>query len=212
MARSLAHLLRDRSALALTEFALAFPMVAVMGIGGAELANYVTTKMRISQAALHLADHASRMGTGTLLAAKTISETQINDVFTGAGLQAGELDLYTHGRVILTNVEPVANPNTNNRYKVTWQRCRGNQSLPLDYTTGQTNIQDGVGSTGRKVGAPNGSATLYVKVFYRYQPLFAQTFLPELEPMTETASMTVRERRDLSLPIPNPDNVAISSC
>lgn len=212
MLRLFADLRDDRSAIALIEFAFALPIFTIMGFGGAELANYVTTKMRVSQAALHLADHAARMGTGTLLAAKTINETQINDVLTGAGLQAGELDLYTNGRVIMTNIEPIANPNTNNRYKVTWQRCRGNATLPLDYTTGQTNIQDGVGATGRKVGAPNGSATIYVKVFYRYKSLFAQSFLPGVTPITSTAAMTVRERRDLTVPIPNPDNVPVSNC
>jgi hypothetical protein len=212
MARSPAGLRHDRSALALIEFAMALPIFLVMGLGGAELANYVTTKMRVSQAALHLADHAARMGTGTLLAAKTINETQINDVLTGAGLQAGELDLYTNGRVILTNIEPVADPNPDNRYKVTWQRCRGSQSLPLEYTTGQTNIQGGVGPTDRKVGAPNGSATIYVKIFYRYKPLFLQSFVAGLGPITDTASMTIRERRDLTVPIPNPDNVPVSSC
>lgn len=209
---SLADMRRDQSAVALMEFALAVPIFLIMGFGGAELANYVTTKMRVSQAALHVADHAARMGTGTLLAAKTISETQINDVLTGAGLQASELDLYANGRVIVTNIEPIADPNPNNRYKVTWQRCRGNEPLPLEYATGQTNIQDGVGPTGRKVGAPNGSATIYVKIFYRYKPLFAKSFLPDITPITETASMTIRERRDLTVPIPNPDNVPVSSC
>lgn len=210
--RPFADLRRDRDAVALMEFALALPVFLFMGCGGAELANYVTTKMRVSQAALHLADHAARMGTGTLLAAKTINETQINDVLTGAGLQAGELDLYANGRVIITNIEPMANPNTNNQYKVTWQRCRGSATLPLEYTNGQTNIQDGVGPANQKVGAPNGSATIYVKILYNYKPLFAQSFISGLAPISDTASMTIRERRDLTVPIPNPDDAPVSSC
>lgn len=198
--RPSSNLRRDVSAVAMLEFAYALPIFLTMGLGGAELANYITTKMRISQVALHLADHAARMGTGSLLAAKSVSETDINDVLIGAGLQAAELNLYGKGRVIISNVEPVANPNTTDRYKITWQRCRGSGSYPSNrYAyTGQTNMA-GVGPTGRKVESPDGSATLFVEVYYRYQPIVGGSFMPaELIEMSEIASMTVRERRDLS--------------
>ena len=46
------------------------------------------------------------MGTGSQLSAKQISETDINDLFTGAQLQSGELDLQTNGRVILIDGSP----------------------------------------------------------------------------------------------------------
>ena len=93
-ARALLRRLRDdRSGLALIEFAYSLPLLTTMTMAGAELTNFTTTKMRVSQLALHVADNAARMGTGDILALKTISETQINDVFAGANLQGGRLNL-----------------------------------------------------------------------------------------------------------------------
>ena len=58
---------RDRSGLALLEFAFLVPILITLSLTGAELTNYITTKMRISQLALRLADDAARIGTGTPL-------------------------------------------------------------------------------------------------------------------------------------------------
>lgn len=204
----------DNSAVALIEFAYGLPVFMALMLSGSEMVNYITTKMRISQVALHIADHTARMGSATVLSAKTISETQINDVLTGAGLQAGKLDLYTHGRVVVTNLEPMANPNTSDRYKVTWQRCSGAATYPSNTygSTGQTNMT-GIGPAGRQVKSPDGNATMFVEVRYVYRPLVAGRFVSaNLLNITETASMTVRERRDLTVPIPNPAGVPVSNC
>lgn len=212
MKMRLRALKNDRSAVALLEFAYGLPVFMLMMLTGSELANFVTTKMRISQVALHIADHASRMGNGSLLSAKTVTETNINDVLVGAGLQAGELDLYKNGRVVITNIEPVANPNTTDKYKVTWQRCQGQATYAANKygTVGQTGM-NGIGPTDRKVKSPDGNATIFVEVYYKYQPLIAGKFAPWSD-MTEIASMTVRERRDLTVPIPNPDNATKATC
>lgn len=108
-------LLENSRAVAAVEFGLALPLMSTIALSGAELTNFVTTKMRISQLALHVADNAARMGTGTVLANKQITEAQINDLLTGAGLQSGRLDLFGHGRVILSSIEPIENPNPTNR-------------------------------------------------------------------------------------------------
>lgn len=209
----LRRLRRDRSAVAMMEFALALPLFLTMGLGGAELANFVTTKMRMSQVALHVADHAARMGNGSLLSAKTISETNINDVLTGAGLQAAELNLYQEGRVIITALEPVANPNPTDRFKITWKRCRGKMSYNANRygTVGQTNMV-GIGPTARRVTAPEGNSTMFVEVYYKYKPIIGGSYMPaDLVEMSEIASMTVRERRDLSQ-IYNTENAVRSTC
>lgn len=203
-------MLRDRSAIAFTEFAYALPIFLTLGLTGAEITNYVTTKMRASQVALHAADHASRMGSGSLLAAKTISESQINDVLTGAGLQAGNMALYTHGRVIISSLEPVANPNPSRRYRIAWQRCRGAATQTSSYgVAGQTNMT-GMGPAGRQVTAPEGGATMFVEVHYTYQPLISARFLPNVQ-MSLIASMMVRDRRDLTR-IYNAESAPVSAC
>ncbi len=193
-----ARLRDDRDGVALIEFAFIMPILLLLSLTGAELLNYTTTRMRVSQLALQLADNAARMGKGTQITAKSISETDINDLFAGAQLQSGELDLQRNGRVILTDVEPVASPNTTNKYKIVWQRCYGAvTSHASQYgTAGQTNLNY-VGPSSMQTTAQDDNATMFVEVFYNYTPLISASRAPS-STMDEIASMAVRDRRDLS--------------
>lgn len=214
----MARLSRDESGLALLEFAFTMPILLLTCLTGAELLNYTTTRMRVSQMALQIADNAARMGKGTQITAKSISETDINDLFAGAQLQSGELDLLANGRVILTDVEPVASPNTTGKYKIVWQRCYGAKTVHASTygTAGQTNL-DGVGPANQQIIAQDYNATMFVEVFYTYKPLISLARAPS-STMTEVASMAVRDRRDLSTGtghaegIYNTEGATVSSC
>jgi Flp pilus assembly protein TadG len=189
---------RDTSGLALLEFAFILPVVITMSLTGAELTNYITTKMRIGQLALQMADDAGRMGTGSQLSAKQVSESDINDVFIGAQYQSGELDLQTNGRVILTDLEE--DPANAGKYKIGWRRCYGLKTsyarlYPSDTAT--TNLT-GIGPVGRQVTAQTGNATMFVEMFYTYRPLVGLGTLAPTSTFTDIASMAVRDRRDLS--------------
>lgn len=192
----LRSLRRSEAGVAMVELAYSLPIVVPLFVAGAELTNYAVARMRISQIALHVADNASRIGTDSLLSAPRISETQINDLFTGANLQAGGLDLDGKGRVFLSSVEPIANPNTTNKFKIRWQRCFGDLSRPSSYgTAGNSQYDGGVGPTGKKAIAPDDGGTMFVEVVYSYEPLIASGFVPSLD-IRETAAMTVRDDRD----------------
>ncbi|SOB87569.1 hypothetical protein SAMN06297144_2701 [Sphingomonas guangdongensis] len=211
---TLGRLRDDRRGLALLEFAFYLPIFLTMCLMGTELMNYIITRQRISQIALHLSDNAARMGAGTMLQAKTISETDINDVLTGAGWQSGDLDLFKNGRVIISSVEPMARPNLTNRYKIGWQRCRGDKTTHVSGfgVAGQpsgTNM-DGVGPAGMKVTAPEDGGTMFVEVFYEYQPIIKTSLSPS-QTMTEVASMMIRDRRDMTQ-IYNVENATRSTC
>src|SRR3546814_13342544 len=81
--------------------------------------------MRLRQVALHIADNGGRIGNGTVLSVKKISETDINDILTGAGLQAGSLDLYANGRIVLSSLEQMKDSGGKviaDRYYIHWQR------------------------------------------------------------------------------------------
>ncbi|MBU2032595.1 MAG: pilus assembly protein [Alphaproteobacteria bacterium] len=186
----------DSSGLALIEFAFAAPILLALSLTGAELTHYITTKMRMSQLALHLADNAARIGSGSQLSAKRINEADINDLFIGAGLQGGELDLYEHGRVIISSLEPMANPNEDGTFRIRWQRCRGaktdHESTYGD--AGDTDL-DGMGIAGRQAIAPENGVTMFVEVYYEYQPLLGEHLAPSTS-MVEIGSMMVRDRRD----------------
>jgi Flp pilus assembly protein TadG len=207
MARALRD---DKSGLALIEFAYSLtfliPMVAYAG----ELANYGTVKMRVSQVALHLADNSSRIGEGSLLSAKRVNEAQINDLLTGAGLQAGGLNLYANGRVFVSSVEPVAKPNTTNRFKVSWQRCRGSGTYTSTYGVAGTTNMTGIGPAGRQAVAPDDGAVMFAQVSYRYQPIFGAGWSPPLD-IVDVAAMLVRDTRDYTQVYPVA-GVTASSC
>lgn len=207
----LRRLARDRDGLALIEMAFVTPIILLLGLSGAEFANYISTRMRVSQLALRIADDAARMGTGSQLAAKKISETDINDLFIGANQQSGGLQLSQRGRVILSDLEPVANPNTSGRFKIVWQRCYGAKTnYTRQYgTAGQTNLT-GIGPAGRQVTAQDDNATMFVELYYEYRPLVTAAFLPDLT-FTDIASMSVRDRRDLTQ-IYNSENAPVATC
>lgn len=194
------RLRRDIRGLALLEFAFILPIFIALSLTGAELTNYIITRMRISQLALQLADNAARIGTGSQLQAKTISETDINDLLTGAGLQSGELDLYNRGRVIISSLEPITSPNVTGLYKIAWQRCRGVKNYDSPYDNTLLNISGGMGPTGQKVTAPDYGVTMFVDVYYEYKPLISlsRIFPGANGKMSEFASMMVRDRRDTS--------------
>lgn len=210
----LRRLRRDTGGLALLEFAFMLPIIMILGLTGAELTNYIVTRMRVSQLALHLADNAARMGTGSQLAAKTISETDINDLFVGGALQAGELNILNRGRIMLYDIEPMANPNNTNKFKIVWQRCAGAKTgyTPSYGIAGQASgtNKDGFGPTGQLANALDDGATMLIEIDYEYQPLI-QTALSPSTLMSETASMMIRDRRDLTK-IYNSENAPVATC
>lgn len=188
------RLRRDTSGLALLEFAFSLPIFLTMSLTGAELTNYIITRMRVSQIALQVADNAARIGSGTQLEAKKITEADINDLLIGAGLQAGELNLLTQGRVIVSSLEP----DTTNvgKYTIRWQRCGGLKAPDSRYgKQGDKNLT-GMGPA-PKIIAPSDGATMFVEVYYVYKPLIKTSLSPS-STMDEIASMMVRDRRDTS--------------
>lgn len=189
----LGRLRHDCSGIAVVEFALSLPFVVIVMMTAAELTNFTTTKMRVSQLALQIADNASRIGTGTVLSNKTISETQINELLTGANLQAGKLGLFVNGRILLSSLQPGASTNT---YVVKWQRCKGLKNFTSStYFTAGTTERNVATNNPYNVTPPSDGAIIFVEISYNYQPLIGTRFQPWSE-IRETAAMTVRDNRD----------------
>jgi len=209
------RLIRAQSGLAAVEFALSAPFVLGIFLTGAELTNYAVTKMRLSQIALHIADNASRIGSNSLLTKPQISEAQINDLLIGANMQAGGLRLHERGKVIISSLEPTANPNTSNTYHIRWQRCYGQRAGSSSYgSQGDTGL-DGMGPVEQRVTAPDTGAVMFVEVAYTYQPLLSARLVPSTT-MRDIAAMTVRDDRFFAgndeVGIYNNEGVTPSSC
>lgn len=231
-AKVLTSLGRDRRGLALVEFAYMAPVMLLLIAGGAELANYSITSMRISALALQVADNAARIGEGDPMAKKKISEAQINDLLQGALAQGGNLNVNgtyiekqgngsstvkNKARIIISSLEPDPDAGHVDKNYIHWQRCYG---LATNFTAqfgvqGNDNLM-GMGPADRQVYAPPGSGIIFVELYYRYQPIFPiaqlESFgLPGYRSINAVAAMVVRDDRDYSQ-LYNTEGVTPSTC
>lgn len=224
------RLRNENSGMAMIEFAMSLPFFMTLSIGGVEVANFAQTIMQVNQIALHAADNGSRMGASSGLAAKQISEIDINDVFTGARHEGrgivlegfypwtdpgtGKIVARGNARIFLSSIEPVANPNPTNQYKMAWQRCSGpgvhyvqKYGKPSTVTAAA-----GVGPTGRQTIAPPNGASMFAEVHYHYRPMLFSDFSEMAErDLMAIASMVVRDPRDFTQ-IYNTDGATVSGC
>ncbi len=191
----LRRLLRQRSGVAMTEFALGAPFLLMAGLWGAEIANYALVNMKISQLAEHIADNASRVGDTSTLENRKIYESDINEVIYGAQVQGGSgIDLYDNGRVFISSVQV---DEASNQY-IHWQRCRGAKAVNSSYGIAGANLGSaGIGPAGEEVTAEPEDAVVFVEINYTYQPLVSARFLGSLD-IQSIASFTVRDDRDLA--------------
>jgi len=218
----------ERAGLALMEFALATPLIITVGGYGIELTNLAFTNMRVSQIALNLADHASRVGLTSTLTTTQLRESDINDILVAARIDGTPIKLTTYGRVTLSSLENVKQDwDTTAVQRIHWQRCIGlkrgagfdstyGTALPLatagtEATAAQdgTDAPTGMGKTGAKVIAPNGMGVMFVEINYTYQPLFGSLFVAP-QTIAYSASFIVRDRRDYSR-VWNPSPAATKS-
>lgn len=201
--RLLSKIRRDQRGLALIEFAYSLPIFTGLGMFGIETAYFAVTTMKVSQAALNLADNASRMGqtiTGT--ASPTINESGVIDVMAGVKLQTDAIDLLEHGRVVLTSLEV----QPDGQQFIHWQRCKGGYDKGADRDSKYLDDADedgdpdptfaGMGAAGQQVQAVDGSAVMFVEIEFKYQPLFQNLFLGE-RIIRQEAAFNIRDDRNL---------------
>ena len=162
------RLLRSRSGVAMTEFALGAPLLLTAGLWGTESANFAMVNMKVSQLAEHIADNASRVGDTSTLQNRKVYEGDINDVFYGSELQAGPLALYEHGRVIISSLEvTVAAAGGEGDQYIHWQRCRGAAQYSSSFGQEGDGLVikiDGMGPPGEEVYAQPGQAVIFVEL------------------------------------------------
>lgn len=223
LAGTLARLRRDRSGLALIEFAYALPIVLGVGLYSVEIGNLALANMRVSQAALNLADNASRVGTRSNLASVQLREIDINDVMEQVRIQTEPWKLTTRGRVTLSSLENVQQSyDTAPEQRIHWQRCLGLKSgtnwdssygtttpaagsTPTAANKGTTVPAGGMGPPGGKVTAPPSSGVIFVEINYDYDPVISTLWLPGGSARIQyIASFIVRDRRDFSQIFPSP--------
>lgn len=134
----MAALRRDDRGVAMTEFALVLPLLLLVGLVGAEVANFAIANLRVSQIAMTTADNAGRVR-------DAISEYDVNELFIGAKLMGEGIKFAEHGRIILSSIEPrtdapkTTSVNTGSgtvempNQWIRWQRCYGMKQSSSSY-------------------------------------------------------------------------------
>ncbi len=190
------RILQDRTAAALTEFAMVLPVLMGVGLLGLETAYYTVMHMRVQQAAAHIADNASRIGDTSTIDQRKIYEDDVRDLMIGGDIQLKALDLFEHGRVIISSLEQ--DRTTENQW-LHWQRCMGKLGWYSTYgeADGPSSTVEGMGPKGRKVSATSDQPVMFVEVAYDYQPLISASFIGT-HTMHAYSAFTIRADRDLS--------------
>ncbi len=196
---ALRRLAVSQSGVAATEFAIVLPFLLGVGLMGLEVANRAIVQMQVSQLAAHIADNASRIGDTSTLQNRKIYESDLNDLFEGAEIQAGSrIGLFESGRVIISSLEVV--PDTEDQQYIHWQRCLGAKDHTSSYGVEGDGLDGGLagmGPAGEEVWAFPDEAVIFVEIAYDYQSLVGETFGFSDE-VKATASFTVRDDRDLT--------------
>ncbi|WP_298200604.1 TadE/TadG family type IV pilus assembly protein [Novosphingobium sp.] len=203
--RLLGRLRRDRRAISAVEFAMVMPVLSGAGLGTIELANMATTYMRVSQAAVMMADNASRAKQASGSGGAVMREFDVNDLFAAIDLQYPGLQMYTNGRVILSSLEQ----NNAGGQWIHWQRCRGLTTWASKYGVQGTGTATGtsfagMGPSGSLLTADSNSAIMFVEVYYQYRPIFFNVGGAAAPLIYRSAAVYVRDDRDLTGGSPYP--------
>ena len=196
---------RDRSGLALTEFAFTAPIVLSLGMLGTETAYYVITHMQVSQVAVQAADNISRIGEQSAVTAHRVQEREINEVFVGTEKLAGNIGLFQRGRVIISSLER----NAQGGQTIRWQRCRGAKNHASSHGVegvGATGTAfPGMGDTTPRLQAAANTAVMFVEVAYDYDSL-TPFDIYDGRTITYTAAFNIRDNRALGVAPENTTN------
>lgn len=207
LARLRRRLVCNTSGLAMVEFAFTAPILLTMGLMGAETAFFAITHLRISQAAMQVADNAARVGEMEMLVARRVFERDVNDVFVGAEKYGQNFGLFQNGRVILSSLER----NAQGGQTIRWQRCRGakvfDSSFGLEGAGATGTTFQGMGPTGNRIQASPGTAVMFVEVAFDYQALTPFSAFGNRE-IRYTAAFNIRDDRDVTAGISNTNPAA----
>ena len=212
--RTPGRLARDKSGVAMLEFAFGAPLVLMLGLYGIEVANEALINLKVSQIALSLADNASRVGLINNSNIEQLREVDMNDVLQAARYQGANINLTTNGRIIVSSLER----DSSGVQRIHWQRCIGQKSgAGYDSSYGTTTLlagttptplnpgtaaPTGMGDAGAQVNAPTSGGVMFVEINYDYKPIVGNWLLTQIgagsRKIHYVASFIVRDNRDFA--------------
>ena len=149
--------LRCDSANVAVEFALALPVLLLLFLASAELGRFVLLHQKVDRVAVTISDLVAR--------AETISESELDDIFTAANRVAEPFDLGVRGRVVVSSV---VNPDGDGE-TIAWQRTGG----------GALVAASDIGVEGEPAALPEefdvreGETAIIAEVFFDFEPFLS---------------------------------------
>lgn len=196
--RAIDDLRGSHSGVSMIEFAIALPVLLLLGLGGLETVHFVQANLVVTQMTMTVADNAGRVRT-------SIDETDINQLMVGAKKVGEPIDFAANGRIILSDLEQRTNvtggattittDNPNGfRQWIRWQRCAGamrvapcyggpidangaavtdlDSTVNVDHGAVETkSLITGMGPGSNLISASSGTAVMVAELIYVYQPI-----------------------------------------
>jgi len=165
MAKALRNLGRDRLGAILAEFAMAFPILVTLILGGVEVGRYVILQQKLHGVAVSLADLVSQ--------AETLSVAQLDDIFLAVDHIAQPFPLGSRGVAIVSSVSA----SDGNPPVVNWQQMGGG-------TATATSL---IGAPGQNATLPDGfvvrdgETVIIAEVFYNFVPFLGGSYVSPKE-------------------------------
>lgn len=154
--------LGDARGALLTEFAMAFPILIVLVIGGFELGRYVLLQQKLQSVAVETADLVAQ--------AETISAAEVDNILVAVDHIMTPFELGNEGVVIVTSIGATGTDPP----RVNWQRTGGGGLSATSLLGGPGD--DAVLPEGFVVRA--GESVIVSEVFYDYEPLMMMNLVP----------------------------------
>jgi len=140
------------------EFALALPVLLAMLLASAELGRFVLLNQKVDRVAITMSDLVAR--------AETISEGDLDDIFSAAGHVAEPFNLGGRGRVVISSIVNVDGEGAT----IAWQRTGG----------GSFSTASEVGTEGAAADLPDdfavreGETAIVSEVFFDFEPFLSE--------------------------------------
>lgn len=155
MLRSLCRLLaRDRRGGIMIEAAVIMPFLVFVMLGGVEIVRFALLQQKLNRTAVSMADLVAQ--------AETLSENELDSLFSAAQFVAQPFDLGDSGAVIVTSISAAGG----NPPKIDWQRTGGGDAV----------VASELGIEGEPATLPEGfvvragESVIFAEVVYNFQP------------------------------------------
>lgn len=163
--RLVTRLRRDRQGAILVEFAMTFPILVILILGGIEISRYILLQQKLEGVAVAMADLVAQ--------AETLTTSDVDNLFAAVDHIAKPFSLGDQGVVIVSSVS-IGN---GNKPRINWQRRGGGTSTAtsaLGTPPGIANLPDGFILRA-------GESVIVAEVYYSFEPFLGQSFIPARE-------------------------------